>query len=59
MHLITAYELADWNDNELTRLFRDVSRELARTAPQTIERSTALASLENIERARTHGMMCR
>jgi len=51
MQLITACELSHQNDNELSALFHDVSRKLARTEPHSIERAKALASLENISRA--------
>ena len=51
MKLFTAYELSHYTKLELRILFRDVSRQLARTEPHTIERAKALATLENISRA--------
>lgn len=51
MQLITAGQLAHENDNDLRNLFGEVSRHLARTEAQSVERAKALASLENIARA--------
>lgn len=51
MQLITAFQLANQNDRQLSKLFRRVSQELARTEAQSIERAKALASLENISLA--------
>lgn len=49
MKLITKFELAAKNENELHGLLRMVFNELAKSEPQTLERVNALASLENIE----------
>ncbi|GAB1256194.1 hypothetical protein NBRC116494_06960 [Aurantivibrio plasticivorans] len=49
MRLITRFELAAKNTNELYGLHRKVFNELARSERQTLERVNALASLENIE----------
>jgi thymidylate kinase len=49
MKLITRFELAAKNENELHGLLRIVFNELAKSEPQTLERVNALASLENIE----------
>ena len=49
MKLITRFELAAKNTNELYGLYRKVYNELARSALLTLERVNALASLENIE----------
>jgi hypothetical protein len=51
MQLITAFELERRDDDNLRKLFTDVSGVLARTEPETVERATALASLENISQA--------
>lgn len=51
MQLITAFELSERNEQELTKIFREVSRQLARTEAQSMERAKTLASLENISRA--------
>lgn len=51
MQLITALELERRDDDNLRKLFTDVSGVLARTEPDTAERTTALASLENISQA--------
>lgn len=49
MKLITRFELAAKNENELRGLLRMVFNELAKSEHQTLERVNALASLENIE----------
>ena len=49
MKLITRFELAAKNENELHGLLRMVFNELAKSEPQTLERVNALASLESIE----------
>ena len=55
MKLISNHELHHRSECELTGLFRRVSQELVRTRRGSPERRNALASLENISRAR----MCR
>lgn len=50
--LITNYELEKQSDSELSALFRAVSQGLVRTKRGSPERRNALASLENIIRAR-------
>ncbi len=52
MRLISAFELHRHNSSELSDLFRHVSKGLALTDCGTPERRNALASLENIARAR-------
>ena len=52
MRLITSQELAQRSDEELQALFNTVSKALAATKPDTPARRNALATLENIERAR-------
>jgi len=52
MKLISNYELQKRSDSELSALFRTVSQGLVRTMRESPERRNALASLENISRAR-------
>ena len=52
MRLITSQELSERTDEELQVLFNSVSKALALTEAQSPERRNALATLENIERAR-------
>lgn len=52
MSLITAYELAQHNESALAQLFRASSHALAQTDTGTPERRNALATLDNIARAR-------
>ena len=52
MKLISAYELHRRSANELSALFGQVSKGLVLTQRGTPERRNALASLENISRAR-------
>lgn len=57
MKLISNYELQRRTETELSAMFRQVSQGLARTRRQTPERRNALASLENISRARAQRMV--
>ncbi|QYZ64699.1 MAG: hypothetical protein OI74_12485 [Gammaproteobacteria bacterium (ex Lamellibrachia satsuma)] len=50
--VITPSELHTKNENELSALFRKVSQDLTGTKAGSAERRNALASLENIQRAR-------
>lgn len=50
MKLITRFELAAKETQELHPLYRDVFNAVARTNPGSQERRNALASLENISR---------
>ncbi len=50
MRLITRFELAAKNENELHFLLREVFNELVRSEPDTHQRRNALASIENIQR---------
>ena len=50
MRLMTRFELAAKSENELYALYREVFNRLAQSEPNTLERTNALASLENIER---------
>jgi hypothetical protein len=52
MKLISNYELQRRTENELSAMFRQVSQGLAQTKRHTPERRNALATLENISRAR-------
>lgn len=52
MKLISAFELHRRSASELSDLFRHVSKGLALTQRGTPERRNALATLENIARAR-------
>jgi hypothetical protein len=52
MKLITNLELAAKSERELSTLFGAVSKQLAKTTRGTAQRRNALASLENISRAR-------
>ncbi len=57
MKLVSAFELHRRSANELSELFGQVSRGLARTQSGTPERRNALATLENIARARRQKLM--
>ena len=50
MKLITRFEMAAKNESELHGLLRNAFNELARSEPYTMERTNALASVENIRR---------
>jgi hypothetical protein len=50
MKLLTRFELAAKNKNELHILLRESFNELAKSNANTHERRNALASLENIQR---------
>jgi len=52
MSLVTAYELAQHNETVLAQLFRASSHALAQSDVGTPERRNALATLDNIARAR-------
>lgn len=56
MRLISAIELYSRSENELSALFHKVTNSLVRTEQGTPERRNALASLENISRARAYAM---
>ena len=56
MKLISNHELQRRSESELSALFRTVSEGLVRTRRGTPERRNALASLENIGRARAERM---
>lgn len=49
MKLITRYELANRPTSELRGLLRQTFVALAQSAPESVERRAALASLENIQ----------
>jgi len=49
MRLITRFELAAKNENELHALLRNAFNELAKSKPDTYQRRNALASIENIQ----------
>lgn len=48
MKLITRFELAAKNENELHAYLREAFNELARSEPDNHQRRNALASIENI-----------
>ena len=50
MRLITRFEMAEKNESELHGLLRNAFNELARSEPYTMERTNALASIDNIQR---------
>ena len=49
MKLVTRFELAKLNENELRALLRHAFNELAKSNPDTHLRRNALASIENIQ----------
>tara|TARA_R110001599_G_C12263746_1_gene660629 strand:+ start:808 stop:987 length:180 start_codon:yes stop_codon:yes gene_type:complete len=49
MRLVTKFELAARNENELHTLLREAFNELAKSEPDTYQRRNALASIENIQ----------
>jgi hypothetical protein len=53
MKLVLNHELEKRSESELSALFCTVSKGLIRTAQGSPERRNALASLENISRARS------
>lgn len=53
MKLISSHELQKRSESELSALFCMVSKGLVRTKKGSPERRNALASLENISRARS------
>lgn len=57
MKLISSHELQERSESELSALFRTVSKGLIRTHKGSPERRNALASLENISRARSLRMI--
>ncbi len=57
MKLILNHELHKWSERELSGLFCTVSKGLVRTKRGSPERRNALASLENISRARSARML--
>ncbi len=50
MKLITRFEIAARNKNELHAILRNAFNELAQSEPNSMERRNALASIENIQR---------
>lgn len=50
MKLVTRFELAKLNENELHALLRHAFNELAKSNSDTHQRRNALASIENIQR---------
>ncbi len=50
MKLLTRFELAAKNKTELHALLRQSFNELAKSNPNTHQRTNALASIENIQR---------
>jgi len=58
MRLVTRIELAAKNESELHGLLRNAFNELAKSNPYTYQRRSALASIENIQRAITSRAPC-
>jgi len=58
MRLVTRFEMAAKNENELHGLLRNAFNELARSKPHTIERTNALVSIENIQCEMTSRAPC-
>lgn len=52
MKLLTAYELQDRCESELSALFHSATVVLTRSSPLSPERRVALATLENVALAR-------
>ncbi len=50
MKLITPYDLASKNDEELRGLYRKTFNALVQSPPESAQRRNALASLENLTR---------
>lgn len=48
MRLVTRFELAAKNENELYGLLREAFNELVKSDPESHQRRNALASIENI-----------
>jgi hypothetical protein len=59
MKLVSNHELQKRSESELSILFRKVSEGLVRTSRGSPERRNALASLENMSRARAFVMSAR
>ena len=49
MKLVTRFELAKMNENELRALLRHAFNELAKSDRDTHQRRNALASIENVQ----------
>ncbi len=49
MRLVTRFEMAAKNINELQSMLRNAFNELAKSNPDTYQRRNALASIENIQ----------
>jgi hypothetical protein len=58
MRLVTSFELAAKNENELRGLLRNAFNELAKSNPHTHQRRNALASIDNIQREITSRAPC-
>lgn len=58
MKLVTKFELAAKNKNELCALLREAFNELARSEPDTHQRRNALASIENIQSELASRALC-
>ena len=54
MKLVTRFELANLNENELRALLRHAFNELAKSNPDTHQRRNALASIDNIQYELAH-----
>ena len=59
MKLISNFELHNRSEQELSALFCHVSKGLVRTKRHSPERRNALATLENISRARAQRILMR
>jgi len=49
MRLVTRFEMAAKNKNELHSMLRNAFNELSKSNPDTYQRRNALASIENIQ----------
>jgi hypothetical protein len=58
MKLVTRFELAAKNENELHFMLREVFNELAKSEPESHQRRNALASIENIQNEINSRALC-
>lgn len=49
MNLITVFDVADKDENELSVIFSKVASKLEQTAPGSAERSAAIGSLHSVQ----------
>ncbi|MEW8586856.1 MAG: hypothetical protein AB2531_13925 [Candidatus Thiodiazotropha sp.] len=58
MKLVTRFELAAKNENELRGLLREAFNALAASKPESHQRRNALASIENIQNELASRALC-